>query len=53
MYIIRDGKAVKTEVQEEYRTSTLVVIKDGLSVGDKVIERADDEGIYDGARVRA
>ncbi len=52
VYIIRDGKAVKTEVQEEYRTSTLVVIKDGLSVGDKVIERADDEGIYDGARVR-
>ncbi|ETP73627.1 multidrug resistance efflux pump [Lachnospiraceae bacterium JC7] len=53
VYTIKDGKAVKTEINVEYRTASDVVVKSGIAVGDKVIERADEDDIYDGARVKA
>lgn len=52
VYTIKDGKAVKTEIDVEYRTASDVVVKSGLVAGEKVIERADDDGIYDGAKVK-
>lgn len=52
VYTINDGRAVKTEINAEYRTASDVVVKSGLTVGDKVIERADDEDIYDGVKVK-
>ncbi|WP_168171749.1 efflux RND transporter periplasmic adaptor subunit [Oribacterium sp. C9] len=52
VYTINDGKAVKTEIAVEYRTASDVVVKSGIAVGEKVIERADDEEIYDGVRVK-
>ncbi len=53
VYTIKDGKSVKTEIDVEYRTASDVVVKSGINYGDRVIERADDAGIYDGARVNA
>ncbi|SFG05956.1 efflux RND transporter periplasmic adaptor subunit [Oribacterium sp. WCC10] len=52
VYTVEDGKAVKTEITVEYRTASDVVVKSGINVGDRIIERADDEGTYDGARVK-
>ena len=53
VYTIRDGNAVKTEINVEYRTASDVVVKSGINVGDRIIESADAEDIYDGARVKA
>lgn len=52
VYLIKDGKAVKTEIAVEYRTASEVVVKDGITAGEKVIEKADEEGIYDGVKVK-
>jgi len=50
---INGGYAVKKEIQVEYQTASLVVLKGGLSEGDVVIDQVDSDDIYDGARVKA
>lgn len=52
VYQKEHGRAVKRSVQVEYETGGLAVINGGLSEGDLVIGKADEEGIYEGARVR-
>lgn len=37
----------------EYKTGTTAVIESGVGEGDVVIARADEEGLYDGAKVKA
>ena len=51
VFVIENGKAVKTAVEVEYQTSTQAVIMNGLAEGIRVIQNADEEGIYDGAKV--
>lgn len=51
VFIIQGGRAVKTPVEIEYQTSTQAVITAGLETGVRVIKNADEEGIYDGAKV--
>lgn len=46
------GRAVKRPVEVEYETGNAAVISGGLSEGDLVIGKVDEEGIYEGARVR-
>ncbi len=58
VYVIEDnsingGKAVKKEIEVEYETASLVVLKSGLSEGDVIIDQVDSDDIYDGARVKA
>lgn len=52
VYQISNGLAVKVPVETEYETGIRTVIVSGLSEGDPVIKKADEEGIYEGARVR-
>lgn len=51
VYVIEAGKAVKTPVTVEYQASVQSVIEGGITAGQVVIAPADEEGIYDGARV--
>lgn len=52
VYQIQDGRAVKMPVEIEYQTGIQTVIASGLQEGDEVIDQADSEGIYEGAKVR-
>lgn len=52
VYQIQNKRAVKIPVEVEYETGVRSVIASGLSEGDKIIKKADAEGIYEGARVR-
>jgi len=51
VFVVEAGKAVKTPVTVEYQVSVQLVIADGISEGQVVIAPADEEGIYDGAKV--
>ena len=51
VFVIENGRAVRTAVEIEYQTSTQAVITEGLQDGSRVIRNADEEGIYDGAKV--
>ncbi len=52
VYVVKAGRAVKTAVESEYQSGGDAVILSGLSEGDTVVQKADTEGIRDGARVR-
>lgn len=52
VYQIQNGQAVKIPVEVEYQTGIRTVIASGIEEGDEVIDQADSEGIYEGARVR-
>ncbi|MDO5350166.1 MAG: biotin/lipoyl-binding protein [Lachnospiraceae bacterium] len=52
VYQIQNGQAVKIPVEVEYQTGIKTVIASGLQEGDEVIDQADSEGIYEGAKVR-
>lgn len=52
VYQIQNGRAVKIPVEVEYQTGIRTVIAAGLEEGDKVIDQADSEEIYEGAKVR-
>lgn len=51
VFVIEDGKTVKTPVKVAYQASVRSVIEDGITAGQVVIAPADEEGIYDGAKV--
>lgn len=53
VFVIKNGKAEKLPVEIEYRTASQTVIKEGLTEGQKVIDRVDSEEIYEGAKVYA
>ncbi len=52
VYLASGGRAVKTEVETEYKTAARAVIAGGLQEGSEVIREADAEGVFDGARIR-
>ena len=52
VYLASGGRAVKTEVETEYKTAARAVIAGGLQEDSEVIREADAEGIFDGARIR-
>ena len=52
VYLVSGGRAVKTEVETEYKTAARAVIAGGLQEGSEVIREADAEGVFDGARIR-
>lgn len=52
VYQIRDGSAVKVPIQVEYQTGIRTVVASGLEEGAEVIDQADSEGIYEGAKVK-
>ncbi len=53
VFTVEDGKAKTVPVTLEYKTGTTAVIESGVGEGDVVIARADEEGLYDGAKVKA
>ena len=52
VYLASGGRAVKTEVETEYKTAARAVIAGGLQEDSEVIREADAEGIFDGAKIR-
>lgn len=52
VYLVSGGRAVKTEVETEYKTAARAVIAGGLQEDSEVIREADAEGVFDGARIR-
>ncbi|MDO5550195.1 MAG: biotin/lipoyl-binding protein [Lachnospiraceae bacterium] len=52
VYQIQNGQAVKIPVEVEYQTGIWTVIVSGIEEGEEVIDQADSEGIYEGAKVR-
>ena len=52
VFTVEDGKAKTTPVTLEYKTGTIAVVESGIGEGDAVIARADEEGLYDGAKVK-
>ena len=52
VFTVEDKKAKTTPVILEYKTGTTAVIGSGIGVGDVVIARADEEGLYSGAKVK-
>lgn len=52
VYQVQNGKAVKLPVEVEYDTGIQAVIASGLQEGDSVIQKAGEEGIYDGVAVK-
>ena len=52
VYLASGGRAVKTEVETEYKTAARAAIAGGLQEGSEVIREADAEGVFDGARIR-
>ena len=52
VYLISGGRAVKTEVETEYKTAARAVIAGGLQEDSEVIREADAEGVFDGAKIR-
>ena len=52
VYLVSGGRAVKTEVETEYKTAARAVIAGGLQEDSEVIREADAEGVFDGAKIR-
>ena len=52
VYLVSGGRAVKTEVETEYKTAARAVIAGGLQEDSEVIREADAQGVYDGAKIR-
>ena len=52
VYLASGGRAVKTEVETEYKTAARAVIAGGLQEGSEVIREADAEGVFDGVKIR-
>lgn len=52
VFTVEDGKAKTVPVTLEYKTGTTAVISSGVGEGDAVIARADEEGLYDGVKVK-
>ena len=52
VYLVSSGRAVKTEVETEYKTAARAVIAGGLQEDSEVIREADAEGVFDGAKIR-
>ena len=52
VYLVSGGRAVKTEVETEYKTAARAVIAGGLQEDAEVIREADAQGVYDGAKIR-
>ena len=52
VYLVSGSRAVKTEVETEYKTAARAVIAGGLQEDSEVIREADAEGIFDGAKIR-
>ena len=53
VFTVEDGRAKTVLVTVEYKTGNTAVIESGIEEGESVIARADEEGLYDGAKVRA
>lgn len=51
VFVLDGGTAVRVPVEVEYKTGTQAVIQSGIEAGARVITIADEEGLYDGARV--
>lgn len=52
VYRIEGNRARKQKVEVVYQSGTETVIGEGLKEGEKIIAQADEEGIFDGAKVR-
>ena len=52
VFVVRDGRAVRTEVSTGSRSNTRTVITDGLDEGAVVLTSANTEGLADGVRVK-
>lgn len=52
VFTVEDKKAKTTPVILEYKTGTTAVIGSGIGAGVVVIARADEEGLYSGAKVK-
>ena len=51
VYRIENGRAVKTPVTTDYASASFTVISGGVSDGERVIDRVDEEGLRDGVKV--
>ncbi len=52
VYAVANGSAVKKEVETGYSSPSRTVILSGLSDGESIIDKVENEGIYEGASVK-